>query len=116
MIKLQVNPRISFYGNDNAILRPEGRMPELLVENEPFAPGFPVDLITDRQMQVFKLLGLGHSHRQIAHELNVNADTVRTHCARIRDRLKLSNTRKLLREAVLWHHRQSLRNSRLARE
>jgi DNA-binding NarL/FixJ family response regulator len=109
MMKLHAAPRLSLRGYDNALLCPGRRTPEPFAESELFAPGFPADLITNRQMEVFKLLGLGFSHGQIAQKLNVSVNTVRTFCLRIRKKLKLSNARKLLREAVLWRHRQILK-------
>jgi DNA-binding NarL/FixJ family response regulator len=95
----------------SAFLGSRRRTAQQFVESEPFAPGFPVDLITERQLEVFKLLGLGYSNSQIAQELHVSVNTVRTFCARIKEKLKISNARKLLREAVLWRQRQHFRNS-----
>jgi DNA-binding NarL/FixJ family response regulator len=82
------------------------------LDGEPFAPGFPVDLISDRQFEVFKLLGRGYGQAQIAQELHIRANTVRTFCASIKKRLKLSDAGELRREAVLWHDRQILKQMR----
>jgi DNA-binding NarL/FixJ family response regulator len=76
---------------------------EKFVECEPFAPGLPVDTISDRELKVFQLLGRGFSTRQIAEELHVSVNTVQSFCARIKEKLKLSNATELLRAAVLWH-------------
>jgi DNA-binding NarL/FixJ family response regulator len=81
-------------------------------EDEPFAPGFPADLITDQQFEVFQLLGRGYSNTQVAQELRVSVNTVRGFCAGIKQRLKLSNARELLSEAVRWYQRQGLKSSR----
>jgi DNA-binding NarL/FixJ family response regulator len=77
---------------------------ERFAENEPPAPGFPVDLISDREAEVFKLLGRGFSNPQIAQELGVTVGTVRSFCARIKEKLKLPSATALRREAVLWVH------------
>jgi DNA-binding NarL/FixJ family response regulator len=76
---------------------------------EPFAPGFPVDLISSRELEVFKLLGSGYSTIQIAGELRVSVKTIQSFCSRIKEKLKLSSFRELSREAVLWHDRQKLK-------
>jgi DNA-binding NarL/FixJ family response regulator len=78
-------------------------------EAESPAPGFPLDLISDREFEVFKLLGRGRSNAEIAVELNVSVNTVRSFCARIKEKLKLSSATELRREAVLW---DSKRNSK----
>jgi DNA-binding NarL/FixJ family response regulator len=73
-----------------------------LIKHEPLAPGFPLDLISDREFEIFKLLGRGYDTKKIAEELNITVSTVRTFCARIRDKLKLPSSAQLLDEAVVW--------------
>jgi len=53
-------------------------------------------------LEVFQLLGLGHSTRQIADHLHVGFKTVQAYCARIKEKLKLANATELLREAIRW--------------
>ena len=62
--------------------------------------------LTDRELEVFQLLGLGHNTRQIADHLHVGFKTVQAYCARIKEKLKLANINELLREAVRWHESQ----------
>jgi DNA-binding NarL/FixJ family response regulator len=73
------------------------------VQEEAFAPGFPVDLITNRELEVFKLLGRGYGKREIAQELHLSVNTVRCFCGRIKEKLMLSSAAELLREAVRNH-------------
>lgn len=63
----------------------------------------PVEKLSDRELEVFQLLGRGYNTRQIAEELRVGFKTVQSFCARIKEKLNLSNATQLLREAVRWH-------------
>jgi DNA-binding NarL/FixJ family response regulator len=64
--------------------------------------GGGVDQLSDRELEVFQLMGQGYETRQIAETLNVNIKTVQTYCSRIKDKLKLSSGSELLREAIRW--------------
>jgi DNA-binding NarL/FixJ family response regulator len=63
----------------------------------------PVEQLSDRELEVFELLGQGRGTRQIAEVLRVSVKTVQAYCARIKDKLKLSSATELLREAMRWH-------------
>ncbi|MFI5166328.1 MAG: response regulator [Thermoanaerobaculales bacterium] len=62
-----------------------------------------VELLSDRELEVFQLLGQGHDTRQIAERLHVSLKTIQTFCARIKEKLDLSSATELLREAIRWH-------------
>ena len=82
------------------------RMAEKLVEGRPKAEGSVVENLSDRELEVFQLLGRGYSTRQIADELPVSFKTVQAFCARIKEKLKIVSANELLREAVRWHDGQ----------
>jgi DNA-binding NarL/FixJ family response regulator len=63
--------------------------------------------LSDRELEVFDLLGRGLGTRQIAESLNVSIKTVQAYCARIKQKLHLATATELLREAVRWHDKQS---------
>jgi DNA-binding NarL/FixJ family response regulator len=65
-----------------------------------------VELLSDRELEVFQLLGRGLGTRQIAGELGVNFRTVQTFCARIKEKLRLATATELMREAMRWHDSQ----------
>ena len=67
----------------------------------------PVETLSDRELQVFQLLGQGIETRRVAQKLNVSIKTVQAYCARIKDKLQLSNASELLREAVRWSDSQA---------
>jgi DNA-binding NarL/FixJ family response regulator len=63
----------------------------------------PIGQLSDRELEVFELLGQGRGTRQIAEVLRVSVKTVQAYCARIKEKLNLSSGTELLREAVRWH-------------
>lgn len=63
----------------------------------------PQALLSDRELEVFQLLGQGRGTRQIAELLRVSVKTVQAYCARIKEKLNLASATELLREAVRWH-------------
>lgn len=65
------------------------------------APKF-VSKLSDREIQILKLLGDGVSIREAAEDLEISAKTIETHCARIKKKLQLRNGNELLRFAVRW--------------
>jgi DNA-binding NarL/FixJ family response regulator len=62
--------------------------------------------LSNREREVLRLLGLGQSTREVAHELRVSVKTVETHGKRIKDKLNLSGSSALRRHAALYasHH------------
>ena len=66
----------------------------------------PVEQLSDRELEVFQLLGRGQSTRQIADHLHVGFKTVQAYCARIKDKLQLPNATELLRAAMQWNAEQ----------
>jgi DNA-binding NarL/FixJ family response regulator len=59
--------------------------------------------LSDRELEVFQLLGQGYETRQIAESMHVSMKTVQAFCARIKEKLKLTTATELLREAIRWH-------------
>jgi DNA-binding NarL/FixJ family response regulator len=68
--------------------------------------GSPEELLSDREMEVFRLRGQGNSAKEIAHHLGVSVKTVGSYDARIKEKLGYMDAGELMREAVLWHDRQ----------
>ncbi len=65
-----------------------------------------VDRLTDRELEVFELLGRGMSTADIGEALNVSPKTVESHRGRIKNKLNVDTTTKLLQRATLWVERQ----------
>ena len=62
--------------------------------------GEPTDVLTDRELEVFQLLGQGQSVRQIADNLFVSAKTIEAHREHIKQKLNLKTSGELLRYAI----------------
>lgn len=71
-----------------------------LVEGE--APESGVDKLSDRELQIFELIGRGTATRAIAEQLTLSVHTVETHRERIRAKLKLDSGTELTQRAVRW--------------
>jgi DNA-binding NarL/FixJ family response regulator len=78
-------------------------MAEKFVEGRPPATGFPADQLSDRELEIFQLLGSGRNTRQIADQLHIGFKTVQTYSARIKEKLDLDNATQLLHEAIRWN-------------
>lgn len=64
------------------------------------------EALSDRELDVFRRLGDGHSTRRIADDLNLSLKTVQTYYARIREKLGLADAAELMRAAVRWNERK----------
>jgi DNA-binding NarL/FixJ family response regulator len=61
-----------------------------------------LDSLTDRELQVFELIGNGLPTREIARELHISTKTVDSHREHIKEKLHLSSASELLRHAIQW--------------
>ncbi len=61
-----------------------------------------IEQLSDRELEVFQLLGRGYNTRQIADHLRVGFKTIQGYSARIKVKLNLTTATELLREAVRW--------------
>jgi len=67
----------------------------------------PIKKLSDRELEVFRLLGQGYETRRVAQSLNVSIKTVQAYCARIKEKFQLANASELLREAIRFNDAQS---------
>src|ERR1700735_5112296 len=58
--------------------------------------------LTDRELEVFRLIGEGHSTRRIAEELHISVKTVESYQAHIKEKLSLRSARELVQHAIQW--------------
>jgi DNA-binding NarL/FixJ family response regulator len=64
--------------------------------------GSPMEKLTDREFEIFRLVGQGQGTKDIAHKLHLSAKTVDVHRANIKTKLKLTSSPELIRYAVRW--------------
>jgi len=58
--------------------------------------------LTDRELEVFRLIGEGHSTRRIAEELHISIKTVESYQAHIKEKLSIRSARELVQHAIQW--------------
>jgi DNA-binding NarL/FixJ family response regulator len=68
-----------------------------------------IEILSDRELEVFQLLGRGYNTRQISEQMKVSFKTVQAYCARIKEKLNLANINELIFHAVRWHENQQPR-------
>ncbi len=70
-----------------------------------------VERLSDRELEVFRLIGQGHGTRRIAEELHLSIKTIETYRAHIKEKLGLNNATELVRQAVQWVEQQGISKS-----
>jgi len=70
--------------------------------NGSISPRDPLAKLSDRELEVYRLIGAGHGTRQIADELHVSTKTVESYQAHIKEKLALRNARELVQHAIEW--------------
>jgi DNA-binding NarL/FixJ family response regulator len=88
--KIYLSPRMT----EKLLQRAVGAPPQLVPA--------PIDTLTDRELEIFKMIGKGKTTRQIAGELHLSIKTVETHREHIKTKLNIDNAAELSREAVQW--------------
>ena len=64
--------------------------------------GTSIDGLSDRELEVFRLIGHGYKPSKIAQSMHLSVKTVETYRARIKEKLNLANADELLRYAIQW--------------
>jgi DNA-binding CsgD family transcriptional regulator len=85
-----VSPRVS-----ESILRN-------LSSKKPRGSDSPIQALSDREFEVFQLVGQGKSTREIAAQLHLSPKTVDVHRGHIKEKLALTDVTALVRYAVRW--------------
>jgi len=67
-----------------------------------------IDRLSDREREIFLLIGSGQTSRSIAHKLCLSVKTVETHRSRIKQKLELDTSAKLALAAMEWAKRENL--------
>ena len=62
----------------------------------------PVERLSDRELEIFRLLGQGRTSSQIADDLKLSLKTVQAYCARAKQKFGVTSLTDLLREAIRW--------------
>ncbi len=80
----------------------EKRMMKQLVGGGAARTGSPLDDLSDRELEVFRLIGNGCGTRQIAEELHLSIKTIESHRTHIKEKLNLKSATELVQHAIQW--------------
>ncbi len=69
---------------------------------------FPLERLTNRELEVFNFIGQGLTTKDIAQKLNLGTKTIGTYRERIKDKLNLKNANELIKHAVHWVSNQKV--------
>jgi DNA-binding NarL/FixJ family response regulator len=90
--------RGEIYVSDKMLTKLLGRF----VLDAPDPGASTLERLSNRELEVFRLIGAGHSTRHIASVLHVSIKTVESHRAHIKEKLQLNDTGALVRYAMQW--------------
>ena len=85
---------------------------ENLSAKKPRGSDSPIRALSDREFEVFQLVGQGKGTREIAEQLHLSPKTIDVHRAHIREKLDLKDATSLVRYAIRWLETQSRRVNR----
>jgi DNA-binding NarL/FixJ family response regulator len=78
------------------------RMARNLSSSNKVAASSPVERLSDRELEIFRLLGQGRTTSQIAEDLHLSLKTVQAYCARAKEKFGANSLGELLRAAIRW--------------
>jgi len=78
------------------------KMVDKYVGNRPVIGASPIECLSDRELEVFLLIGNGFGTRQIAGQLHLSVKTIETYRAHIKEKLNLASAAELLQYAIQW--------------
>lgn len=88
------------YASDTMVSRMVGRL-----SRKADPTSHPVESLSDRELEVFQLMGKGFQRKEIADLLGVSVKTVGSYRELIKKKLQVQNSGELMREAVAWVRR-----------
>ena len=69
----------------------------------------PVERLSDRELEIFQLLGQGRKPSEIARDLNLSLKTIQAYCARAKEKFGVTSLTQLLRVAIRWDDAKHLK-------
>src|SRR6185503_9620562 len=86
------------------------RLLDAVTGRRPRGSTSPIEKLSDREFEVFRLLGGGKSTKDVAKELHLSPKTVDVHRGRIKEKLGLKDASSLIHHAVRWVETQNTEN------
>ena len=78
-----------------------------LMRGQTEKPKSPIEMLSDRELEVFRLLGQGKGVRKIAEELSVTIPTINSFRNRIKEKLGLKSSTEVMLHAIQWVREES---------
>ena len=72
------------------------------IQSTDSATSSPIDLLSDRELEVLLLIGKGNSTKSIARSLNLSIKTIETHRTHIKEKLGCHDSEEMVRFAIDW--------------
>jgi DNA-binding NarL/FixJ family response regulator len=85
----------------------KGKMLQQMASGKGKVISSPIEQLTDRELEVFRLIGEGCSTRQIAGQLHLSVRTVEAYREYIKSKLNLKNATELVQHAFHWVHHEA---------
>ncbi len=106
----QIVPAIRWVHGGKIYATPEvfSQLAERMVEKGTSRAQDPGEVLSERELQVFRRIGEGHPTRRIADELQISLKTVQTYVARIKEKIGLDDGAELAVTAIRWRQAQRL--------
>ena len=82
--------------------RMQNKMLHQFIDGAPSMIQSRIASLSDRELEVFRLIGEGRATREIAEELHLSIKTVETYQAHIKEKLALRSGRELIQHAIQW--------------
>jgi DNA-binding NarL/FixJ family response regulator len=78
------------------------KMLHKLVSKQPDVNSSPLEILSNRELEVFQLIGQGLKTRKIAEQLNLSVKTIETYIDHIKKKMNFDNSHILILNAVQW--------------
>ena len=79
-----------------------GRIIDKLIHGSSVVIDTPIDALSDRELEVYQLIGNGFGTGEIAKKLNLSVNTIESHRKKIKDKLRIKSGTALVKNAVQW--------------
>ena len=94
--------RLVLSGQSYVSQQMSARLLDAVTGRRPRGSTSPIEKLSDREFEVFRLLGSGKNTKEVARALNLSPKTVDVHRGRIKEKLQLKDATSLLHHAVRW--------------
>jgi DNA-binding NarL/FixJ family response regulator len=91
------------------------RLLNKLVSKQPATLNSPIELLSNRELEVFQLIGKGVKTRKIAEQLNLSIKTIETYIDHIKRKMNFEDARDLILHAVQWSIDEQSQNMQASR-